>query len=85
MSVDKDKYRKQDLPGNQIITQLADLQAKDKYSEVFFSQGLYPIVIVCLRLWCGGSAIYSRTSMAGTLMTHSPWLARTIIMVPTDH
>ena len=29
---------------------------------------------------------YSRTSMAGTLMAHSsPWLARTIIMVPTGH
>ena len=26
---------------------------------------------------------YSRTLMAGTLMAHSPWLARTIIMVPT--
>ena len=26
---------------------------------------------------------YSRTSMAQTLMAHSPWLARTTIMVPT--
>ena len=29
--------------------------------------------------------IYSRTSMAQTLMAHSPGLARTIIMVPTGH
>ena len=28
---------------------------------------------------------YSRTSMAGTLMAHSPGLARTIIMVPIGH
>ena len=26
-----------------------------------------------------------RTSMAQTLMAHSPWLARTMIMVPTGH
>ena len=30
-------------------------------------------------------SIYSRTSMAQTLMAHSPGLARTIIMVPTGH
>ena len=29
--------------------------------------------------------IYSLTSMARTLMTHSPEVARTIIMVPTCH
>ena len=31
------------------------------------------------------NTVYSRTSMARTLMAHSPWLARTIIMVPTGH
>ena len=29
--------------------------------------------------------IYSRASMAQTLMAHSPGLARTIIMFPTGH
>ena len=28
---------------------------------------------------------YSRISMARTLMAHSPWLARTIITVPSGH
>ena len=30
-------------------------------------------------------ATYSRTSMAQTLMAHSPGLSRTVIMVPTGH
>ena len=29
--------------------------------------------------------VYSRTSMARTLMDHSPWLERTITMVPKGH
>ena len=29
--------------------------------------------------------MYSKTSMARTLMAHSPGLARTIVMVPTGH
>ena len=29
--------------------------------------------------------LYSRTSMAQTLMAHSPWQARTIMMVPAVH
>ena len=35
--------------------------------------------------WMVIAYIYSRTSMARTLMVHSPGLARTMIMVPTGH
>ena len=47
---------------------------------------------ICLFLSSGGysstcccKGLYSRTSMAQTLMAHSPGLARTIIIVPTGN
>ena len=38
-----------------------------------------------LDLLCFQSKIFSRTSLARTLMAHSHGLARTIVMVPKGH
>ena len=55
-----------------------------------FNSGRYIVRNLVLQRLASGAIkhdfqMYSRTSMARTLMADSPWLARTIIMVPTNH
>ena len=57
------------------------------YNESSFPYKVYNIAALYIKeeIWNIFLYIYSRTSMAQTLMAHSPELARTIIMVHTGH
>ena len=64
---------------------LLTLYAKIKFLQKFPNLQCPKLVIKSLKHGHCHVTSYSRTSMARTLMAHSPGVARTSIMVPTGH